>query len=290
MKKAILVSLVAAFLFSCNTKLKEEKERLEQENLQLIDQLDTKEETLNEFLGALNEIEENLSAIREKEKMIARTQLEGRPNRMQIVQDDIKAIDELLEKNRQLIARLNRDLRNSNLKVGEFEVMVKRLNEQMEEKEAEIVSLRAELENMSTQVRTLTAKVDDLEDFKSFLEEETRQRDLLIEQRTKELNTVYYTMGTLRELRDMGVVSRSGGFLGIGRGTNLEANFDISNFTSIDKTTTALIPLTGNRFELVSPHPEGTSEIVEEDGAKYLVITDRERFWSTSRHLVILVK
>jgi len=290
MKKVLVLSLLAVFLFSCNTKLKEEKERLEQENSELQDQLNTQEETLNDFLGALNEIEENLGNIREKEKMISRTQLEGRPNRMQIVQEDIKAIDELLEKNRQLIARLNRDLRNSNLKIGEFEVMVQRLTEQIEEKEMEIVSLRAELENMTTQVRGLTAKVDDLEDFKSFLEEETRQRDLLIEQRTQELNTVFYTMGTLKELREMGVVSRSGGFLGIGRATNLEANFDLSNFTRIDKTTTNLIPLTGKKFELVSPHPTGTSEFVEEDGAMYLVILDRERFWSTSKHLVILIK
>jgi len=290
MKRTILILLVATFMFSCNNRLEEEKVRLQQENLQLVEQLDTKEATFNEFLGALNEIEANLSSIREKERMIARAQLEGRPNRMQIVQEDIKAIDELLDKNRQLIGRLNRDLRNSNLRIGEFEVMVKRLNEQVEQKEMEITNLRAQLENMTTRVTTLTAQVGDLEDVRTFLEEETRQRDLIIEQRTRELNTVFYTMGTLRELRDMGIVSRSGGFLGIGRTTNLEANFDLSNFTAIDRTVTAKIPLTGRRFEIVSPHPEGTSEFVEEDGVQSLVILDQERFWSTSRHLVIVVR
>lgn len=290
MKKTIIASLLAVFLFSCNTKLKEENEQLQKSNSELIEQLNTKEGTLNDFLGSLNEIEANLSIIKDKEKMISRAQLEGRPNRMDVIQQDIKAIDGLLEKNRQLIARLNRDLRNSNLKISEFDEMVKRLNQQVEEKEHEIVSLRAQLQTKTTQVSTLTAKVEDLEDFKGFLEEEARQRDVLIEQKTRELNTVYYTMGTLKELRDMGVVSRSGGFLGIGRSTNLEANFDSSNFTRIDKIGTQIIPLTGKRFELVSKHPSGTSQFVEEEGVWNLVINDRERFWSTSKFLVILIR
>ncbi len=290
MKKAIITSLLAVFLLSCNTKLKEEKEQLQKANSELLEQLNTKEGTLNEFLGSLNEIEANLSTIKEREKMISRAQVEGRPNRMDIIQQDIKAIDELLEKNRQLIARLNRDFRNSNLKISEFDEMVKRLNLQVEEKEQEIVSLRAQLQNMTTQVRSLTTKVEDLEDFKGFLEEETRQRDILIEQKTQELNTVFYTMGTLKELRDMGVVSRSGGFLGIGRSTNLEANFDDTRFARIDKTTTQAIPLTGKKFELITTHPSGTWQLVEEDGVWSLVINDRARFWSTSKYLVILIK
>ncbi len=290
MKKAIIASLLAVFLFSCNTKLKEEKEQLEKANIELKDQLSTQENTLNDFLGSLNEIETNLGTIKEREKMITRSQLEGRPNRMDLIKEDIKAIDELLEKNRKLIARLNRDLRNSNLKITEFDEMVKRLNLQVEEKEQQIVILRAQLDNMTTQVRSLTAKVEDLEDFKGFLEEETRQRDLIIEQKTSELNTVFYTTGTLKDLRDRGVVSRSGGFLGIGRSTNLEANFDDSSFTRIDKTTTQSIPLLGKKFELVTKHPSGTSQFVEEDGAWYLVINDRARFWSTSKYLVVLIK
>jgi len=283
MKKIILIAIISAVVASCGQQPNEEAERLQQEKLLLQEKLNTQEETFNEFFGALNLIEENLSLIKEKENIISQgtqNNLEGRTNKMEAINEDIRLIGELMEKNRQLISRLNRDMRNSNVKIAEFEKMVSRLNQQIEEKEIEIEVLKDELGRMNLRVDYLTATVDTLR-------EATRERDRVIQEKILEINTAYYTMGSRRELRDWGVISREGGFLGIGRSNRLRSDIDHSNFTRIDITVTREITIAGKDPIFITPHPEGTWEYRTEDGVTYLLITNQEKFWSTSRYLVL---
>lgn len=283
MKKIILFAIVGVFMASCGQKSQEEAERLQQENLELKEQLSTNEGTFNEFFGSLNQIEENLALIKEKENIISQgtqNDLEGRADKMEQINEDIRLIGELMEKNRQLIARLNRDIRNSNVKVTEFEKMVARLNDQIQEKEIEIVELRDELGRMNLRVDYLAATVDTLQ-------EVARERGRIIEEKISEINTAYYVMGSRRELRDWGVVTREGGFLGIGRTNRLRTDFDHSNFTMVDITVAREITIAGKEPLFITTHPEGTWEYKVEDGVTYLVILDPVKFWSASRYLVI---
>jgi hypothetical protein len=283
MKKIILFAIVGVFLASCGQKAQEEVERLEQENLELKEQLSTNEGTFNEFFGSLNQIEENLALIKEKENIISQgtqNDLEGRADKMEQINEDIRLIGELMEKNRQLITRLNRDIRNSNVKVAEFEKMVARLNDQIQEKEIEIEGLRDELGRMNLRVDYLSATVDTLQ-------EVARERGRIIEEKISEMNTAYYIMGSRRELRDWGVITREGGFLGIGRTNRLRSDFDHSNFTMIDITLAREITIAGKEPLFITTHPEGTWEYKVEDDVTYLVILDPVKFWSASRYLVI---
>ena len=278
---------IVAFLFSsCTQNVQEEVERLQQENLELKDQLTTKDDTFNDFFASLNEIEENLALIKEKENIISegtQDNLEGNSDMMDNINNDIRMIGELMEKNRQLINRLNRDIRNSNVKVAEFEKMVTRLNEQIEEKEVEISTLREELGRTNQQVDYLTATLDTLQ-------EVARQREQIIEEKVSEMNTAFYTMGSRRELRDWGIITREGGFLGIGRTNRLNSDFDHSNFTRVDITQTREITVAGLNPIFITPHPEGTWEYRTEDEVTYLVILDPEKFWSASKYLVIEIE
>lgn len=286
MKKILLIALFAAFLASCGQKTQEEADRLQQENLELKERLNTNEDTFNEFFGALNQIEENLALIKEKERIISQgtqNDLEGRTDKMDQINEDIRLIGELMEKNRQLINRLNRDIRDSNVKVAEFEKMVSRLNGQIQEKEIEIEGLREELGRMNLRVDYLTASLDTLQ-------EVARERARVIEEKTSEINTAYYTLGSRRELRDWGIVTREGGFLGIGRTNRLRTDFEHQNFTRIDITQTREITIAGKEPVFITPHPEGTWEYRVEDGVTYLVITDPAKFWSASRYLVIEIE
>lgn len=281
-----MLAIVAFAFASCTQKVQEEVERLQQENLELKDQLTTKDQTFNDFFGSLNEIEENLALIKEKENIITegtQNSLEGNTDMMNTINNDIRLIGELMEKNRQLINRLNRDIRNSNVKVTEFEKMVTRLNEQIEEKEVEIANLREELGQMNLRVDYLTATVDTLQQV-------ARQREQVIEEKTIEMNTAYYTMGSRRELRDWGIITREGGFLGIGRTNRLNSTFDHTNFTRIDITQTREITIAGQNPIFITPHPEGTWEYRVEDEVTYLVILDPRKFWSASKYLVIEIE
>lgn len=286
MKKFLIIGFLAVFIASCGQQAKEEVIKLQEEKLSLQEQLKTQEDTFNQFFAELNQIEENLALIKEKERIISqgtRNNLEGRPAKMESINEDIRLIGELMEKNRQLIARLNRDLRRSNVKVTEFEKMVARLNEQIQEKEIEIGALREELGRMNLRVDYLTATVDTLQ-------ETARQRQRVIEEKISEINTAYYTMGSRRELRDWGIITREGGFLGIGRTNRLRSDIDHTYFTRIDLTQTREITIAGKEPVFNTPHPEGTWEFRTQDGVINLIILDPAKFWGTSRYLVIEIQ
>lgn len=286
MKKYFIVALLSVFMASCGQQAKEEVVKLQEEKLALQEQLKTQEDTFNQFFGELNQIEENLALIKEKERIIsqgAQNNLESGSDKMESINEDIRLIGELMEKNRQLISRLNRDIRNSNVKITEFERMVARLNEQIQEKEVEIVALREELGRTNLRVDYLLATVDTLN-------ETTRQRDRVIEEKTVEMNTAYYTMGSRRELRDWGIITREGGFLGIGRTNRLRSDIDLAHFTRIDLTQTREITIAGKEPVFNTPHPEGTWEFRTQDGVTYLVILDPAKFWGTSKYLVVEIQ
>jgi len=286
MKKIIFLALITGMVTGCGQRAREEAERLQQEKLELEQQLSNQEESINEFLSAINQIEENLALIREKERGISqgtRNNLEGEANQMERINEDIRLIGELMQQNRQLINRLNRDLRGSNLRIGEFEKRVEQLNERILQKETEIAALQEELGRMNLRVEYLTTTIDTLQLV-------AQERERFINAQTIEMNTAFYTMGSRRELSDSGIILREGGFLGIGRTSRLHPEFDLAHFTRIDLTHTREITIASTETRIITPHPAGSWEFRTENGLTILAILDPAKFWSTSRHLVIEIK
>ncbi|MDB4534590.1 hypothetical protein N9242_06940, partial [Vicingaceae bacterium] len=69
-KTTFLLGLITIF-FACNTDELENKiAALEAEKLESANQLGGKEELIVDFIGSLNEIEENLATIKERENII----------------------------------------------------------------------------------------------------------------------------------------------------------------------------------------------------------------------------
>ena len=283
MKRLLLVLFAGLLMSGCQQSQEEEIERLNMEKQALQEQIQERDSTLNEFFGTLNQIEDNLQAIKEREGMISRgagAGLEGRPDAIENINEDIRLIGELMEKNRQLMARLTRDFNASNVRIAEFEKMVTRLGDQIQEKEIEIQMLQEELSRKNLQVESLVATLDTLREVR-------RQQERIIEEKILEMNTAYYVMGSREELREQGIMVREGGFLGIGRTNRLGGNFNLDYFTRVDVTRTSEVTIPGRRPVLVSAHPEGSWRLRREDDMYYLEILDKEKFWSASRYLVI---
>lgn len=114
----------------------------------------------------------------------------------------------------------------------------------------------------------------------------------------KEHYTVYYTIGTEKELLDRGVVTKEGGarFLGFlwKRGQSLvpARNLQTDEFKAIDLRTTADIQLPAQgTYKLVSrqdgqylsPTPDASGEFTGND----LKINDAQNFWQHSRFLIL---
>jgi DNA repair exonuclease SbcCD ATPase subunit len=284
MKRYIFLLLMIPLMFGCGKHKKEmEQQQLKADSLQ--NQISQRDETVNSFLSSLNEIEQNLATIKEKEKLITvNTSAKGelKKDAKERINEDIKSIYDLLLKNKKIIASLSKKLKGSNLKIAELNKMIDNLTAQMIEKDGNINDLKEKLAKLNIDVAHLSSNIDSLNVV-------TKEKEQVIEQKTSELNTAYYIMGTKKELIEKKVVTKEGGFIGLGKIAKLMNTFDKNNFTKIDITKFPSLSINKKKAKLLTTHPAGSFTIEGKDKAESLIISNYQEFWSVSKYLVIIV-
>ena len=124
--KIIIACLLIAFGSTTFTNCKDAENKgnpladsLKNANGELSGQLNEKSAALQEFIESFNEIQENLNAIKEKEKIVANASSKGDvKNKGNQIKEDIQAIYDLMAKNKNRISSLSAKLKQSNLKTG----------------------------------------------------------------------------------------------------------------------------------------------------------------------------
>lgn len=283
MKKYLFILLALPLLFSCGNNEQSEVDRIKDSlnavNGNLKGEVGKKDSTIESFIRSFNQIQDNLDQIKEKEKIINNRSKEGDvKSKEEEIVSDIQLIYELLDKNRKKIASMNSKLKNSNIRIEELEKMLARLNSQVEEKDGQIANLKSQLEKMNLELSNLQTNF-----------EEAKQESEL---KTEKINTVFYAFGTSKELIGQGVLTKEGGFIGIGKTAKLKDNFNKNYFTKVDASAIKEIPLACKKAKIVTSHPSGSYKIEGEQGKKIekLVITSSEEFWGASKYLVIVVE
>ena len=285
MKKYLILGLIPAF-FACTQggskqtaladSLSGVNDNIKNELLVKEELLNNKEVAMNEFVASFNEIQGNLNEIKEKQKIIS-IKSEGvefkKSNKDQII-NDIQAIYDLLNKNKQKAASLAKKLENSNLKTDEIRLAVSNLTNQVNDKESEITLLKSNLEKLNV----------DFVNLKMRFNEEVEESNI----KTDKLHTAYYVIGTNKDLAENGVITKTGVFIGIGKVAKLNESLDKNYFTKIDITQTREIPIHGDKVKLVSTHPADSYKLIEGSASiDKIVILDQEKFWSVSKYLII---
>lgn len=289
MRKIIYLLLISVMIAStgCNRK---EIARLKAKNDSLMMAGSSKDANLVEFVDAFNSIQSNLDSIKQKEQIIDKTAKGGfevKGNRKEQIQSDISYIYNLLQKNRLLVADLSAKLKKSGKHVAELEKMIENLNKQIAEKDGQIASLKEELGKMNIKVQNLSTEVTNLNTNVSNLTNDNKDKQKVIEEKTAALNTAYYIIGTVKELKEKNIIKREG-FLGTAKDVN--NNIDKSLMTKVDITTIKSIPINKKKATVISTHPVSSYKIEGEKSADRLVILNQAEFWSLSKVLVISVK
>lgn len=285
MKKLALVIMSVVLLAACNSG-KKEYEALQARYDSLLSIGFTKDTALYGYIESFNEIQANLDSIKQAEMLIS--QKTAGNGELDVTQEeqinrDINLIYEMLRKNKQTITDLRSKLKKSGGKVSELEKMVDRMAMQIEEKDGQITELRSQLEKMNVQIEILYTDIDNLTT-------ESQAKSQTIEEQTTALNTAWYVVGTKRELLDHSILTREGGFAGIGANKKLKQDFSRDYFTTTDITVLRSIPLSKKKATLVTTHPSQSYKIYgTEKAADSLVILNPKDFWSVSKYLVVLV-
>lgn len=241
--------------------------------------IERQDSSLQSFIRGFNEIQDNLDLIKEKEKMVTSSSkdVETRKSKEEQIIADIQSIYDIMNKNKQRLAAMRTKLKESNNQNEELEKFITRLTADMEAKDAQIEDLRTQLEQLNVAMTNLTINY-----------QESNQESAV---KTEKLNTAFYAYGTAKELTKNGVLTKEGGFIGIGKIQKMKDDFNKNYFTKVDISTTNTIVLAAKKAKLITSHPTSAYKIEGEGGkAEKLVITNAEEFWGTSKYLVIVVE
>ncbi len=288
-----IISLVALCLVILSCKPKNDNpnlaanqhliDSLKLENEKLKNKAENSDQSLNDFVEAFNNINENLEEIKRKEDIISiKTQNieNGNDFDIEVIQENISAIYDLLQENKKTITTLRSKLSDNT----EIQHSIDLLSRSIEEKDEQITQLRNTLSQLNSKMAELNQRLDSIQQL-------SQQKDLEIKAQKEILNTGYYIVGTFKELLELGIVERKGGIAGIGGISHIDDNFDTKLFTKIDINETKRIPLKYKRAKVLSTHPaEAYKFYCPNNIYDKLIITQPKNFWSTSKYLVIEVE
>ena len=133
--------------------------RVEDQRDSLVSVVSAKDSLINAVFEDINAISENLVLIKTRENLISVAGgSEGGRRPVEEINNDIAAIDRLLQENKDKIASLQRaavQLRKANLRIDGLEKMIADLNKQLAGKKDEIARLRESLEVQQTEMQAL---------------------------------------------------------------------------------------------------------------------------------------
>lgn len=248
--------------------------------------VEAKDSLINAVFGEINDIAENLTAIRTREHLITIGESpEGGKRPIDNIRNNIQAIDLLLEQNRAKIESLQNTaslLRKANLQIGELEKTIDRLNQELLDKSSEIALLNAQLDEKNGQISSLLRQLQHSHDEMEQLHDERISLEA-------QLNAVYYIVGSEKELREAKVLDKQGV---IGRTLTVSDAGSLNKFNRSDARVLREIPIGQKRVTLVTSHPKGSYQLVTDADKKVvkLVIDNPEQFWAGSKILVISYK
>ena len=292
MKKNLILCLGIVLIASCTNPNNQNNRnvRESQEYLQLRAELDSlrtqsaiAEAEAAEMIAVINEVEANFDRIRQAERIISLQSVSGEMSvdATTRVNENFQMIHDILQRNRAQLAELeHRTQGQGSNEVALLQNTIARLNRELEESTARLAELRNELAQRDAQIAQLAQDITDLAI-------EAEQQAMTIQEQERAMNTAFFVFGTMHELRNSRILS--GGFLQQTR--VLQDAFNRDLFIRIDIRETTEIPLYARRANVWSTHPNGTFQLVAGDDRNLtLVITDVERFWSLTRHLIVEVR
>lgn len=297
MKRIIYLFAIVALLLpaSCSKNSSTQQKDEKQEQL----------DNLNEFLDivavcmdSINGQEENIFYSRDgvplsnREQILKNLQLfkynvEQQQKRIAQLEEQLKqksTDDAQAQKLLGIINSLKAQLEEKNATIANLEA-------QLKSKDANIAQLRQDVDNanqhvakLNTHVKDLNTHVSNLNTENERLDKENQQKDEQIaqkDQKIEELTYGYYRFGTKDELTTLGILKK-------GEGLFAKKKFDASgvNFSAFQKVNTqqaVTLSIPGKKPEIMTQHPAGSYSL----SANSITITNPERFWSSSKVLVI---
>lgn len=235
---------------------------------------------VNQYALYIQRIKNNINEINNQESIInnAKSKKEFYKADTTNIINAIKIMSEKLIENESMISELNNAVKLEKNKNSQFATRVTELSTEVAKSNREIYFLREELYSLNSSFEAIFNKYNEQNKKISFL--------------NNKLNEIAYVIGTKSELLDNGVLTKSGGLIGLGKSRKLNSDFNTNYFTFSTKQDLKSIVLGYKSVKLMTPHPsesykisKNTNELIDS-----LLIFNVENFWKNSKFLVLEVK
>ncbi len=242
----------------------------------------------NAALESIAEIQESLDAIIPDEERLIRITREIEPGaavaqtQRERMLDTISGLKQSIENSKNRIRILEESLENSRTEIAGLRRIIDNLKKSVAEKEATIARLTARVDSLVVTVAALRTDV-------RRGQETIAEQQGVIAEKTKELGTIYYIIGTKNMLKDKGIIIEKGGVIGMGKSTILSGAFQESDFTALDTDRVRDIRIPDAEPQVLSAQSKASYELRPVDGSTQLVITDPSEFRKV-KYLVVMVK
>ena len=234
---------------------------------------------VNLYALYIQKIKDNINEINKQELII-----NNKKNNPDFIEKDttdiiksIKILSKKLQENESMILALNNAVKLEKDKNSQFVSKVTDLREEIAQSNREVYYLKEELNSMNASFEAI---------FKKYNLQNKKISDL-----NQKLNEVAYVIGSKSELLDNGVLTKSGGLIGIGKTRKLNSDLNTDYFTYVSKYKFQNIPLGYKTVRLMTAHPtssyrlSNSNEIIDS-----LIIINQDDFWRNSKFLVVEVK
>lgn len=303
MKKVMLFAVCAVMaLTGCNSGQKKMNPAdIQNDSLRSI--IQARDNEINDMMGTLNDIQEGFSEINAAENRVTIAKDGEGADKATVIKEQIQFIAQRMKENRELIKKLQEQLKETGFKGDQMRKTIENLQAQLIQKDGELKKLRAELQaknihiaeldetisglnsdvaSLNTSVQNLNTEKTNLTNEKAQLQSESNKKSETISSQDKQLNTAWYVFGTKKELKQNNILND---------GKVLREGFNRNYFTKIDIRVDKEIKLYSKSAKILTAHPSNSYSLSKDSNGQYVLrINDPQSFWSTSKYLVVQVK
>lgn len=262
----------------------------------------------NKNLETFNKIEEQLADIGAEERsivpLIPPKILDPMTQEERIFQE-IFLVKELTEDKELEIAELKEEVENKEEQLKNVNALALKQNRNIRKLKTEKRVLLNEIDEIAFVQNTKEMELKEAHMGNSFLNNQIQLKDYEIEadkkvieaqsdaliKKDKMINSVYFTVGSKKELLENDIIEKRGGLFGIRAVKVIKNQLEPDHFTRINRKDFKLIPVNAVDVEIVSNHdPDSYDVITDIEDKVWIKIEDPELFWEHTKYLVIATK
>lgn len=284
--KKFTLSFISFSLLALGACTSGYKEKAQQDSIKIAELTTNYQEasTFNDSLVLLmSDIYNGLDSINMQEGLLYNMS-NGENDRRAEVRRNLHAIKSRLAENRALLEQMEKKMKASGNQNAVLSKTIEQMRTRLDQQDEHIAVLQSRLAVANDSIANLNDLVEEKE---QQVQIQTEAKDAAFnayQEADAQLNTVYYAMGSNKELKDNDLLEKK--FLGSTK--VLKGDVNLNYFTKADKRTLTTIPTGAKKIKIWTNMPQGSYEEVKNaDNTITIKITNPQEFWKYTDYLII---